>query len=140
MDVQVATTPIKIPENIAIVNKNKVEELGNQVKSLYVSIILISFVFISVIVMLVVFMRNMKQSNARNTIQCSNLAFENDCLHNTIRAIKQNPQPAPVTKVNLIMVPEELKKYSKLKGSHIEIKIPEETSEVDEAIEIVNSE
>ena len=140
MDVQLAAAPIKIPENIAIVNKNKVDDLQGQIKSLYVTIVLIVLVFISVIAILVIFMRNIKNNNVRSTIQCSNLAFENDCLHNTIRAIKQNPQPAPVTKVNLIMVPEELKKYSKLKGSHIEIKIPEDVNEVDEAIEIVNSE
>ena len=139
MDIQVATQPLQIPENIAIVNKNKVKSLESQVKVLFTSIILIAFVFISIIIVLIFFIRNIRQTNARNNVQCSNLAFENECLHNTIRSIKQNPQPAPITKVNLIMVPEELKKFSKLKGSHIEIKIPEEPSEVEEAMEIVNS-
>jgi hypothetical protein len=139
MDIQVATQPIQMPENIAIVNKNKVKSLESQVKILFTSIILIAFIFISIIVVLVFFIRNIRQINARNNVQCSNLTFENECLHNTIRSIKQNPQPAPITKVNLIMVPEELKKFSKLKGSHIEIKIPEEPSEVEEAMEIVNS-
>ena len=139
MDIQVAAQPIQIPENIAIINKNKVKSLEDQVKVLFTSIILIAFIFISIIVVLVFFIRNIRQTNARNNIQCSNLTFENECLHNTIRSIKQNPQPAPITKVNLIMVPEELKKFSKLKGSHIEIKIPEEPSEVEEAMEIVNS-
>ena len=139
MDIQVATQPIQIPENIAIVNKNKVKSLESQVKVLFTSIILIAFVFISIIIVLIFFIRNIRQTNARSNIQCSNLTFENECLHNTIRSIKQNPQPAPITKVNLIMVPEELKKFSKLKGSHIEIKIPEEPSEVEEAMEIVNS-
>ena len=139
MDIQVAPQPIQLPENIAIVNKNKVKSLEDQVKILFTSIILIAFIFISIIVVLIFFIRNIRQTNARNNIQCSNLTFENECLYNTIRSIKQNPQPAPITKVNLIMVPEELKKFSKLKGSHIEIKIPEEPSEVEEAMEIVNS-